>query len=30
MLHPFQIFVPEEGGSKLKETYDYEWTDEII
>ena len=30
MLHPFQIFIPEESGAKIREVYDYEWTDDII
>lgn len=30
MLHPYQIFIPEEEGIKIQEVYDYEWTDDII
>lgn len=30
MLHPYQIFIPEASGAKIKEVYDYEWTDEVI
>ncbi len=30
MLHPYQIFISEAGGARIKEVYDYEWTDEII
>lgn len=30
MLHPYQIFIPEESGKYIREVYDYEWTDDII
>ena len=30
MLHPYQIFIPEESSAKIMEVYDYEWTEEII
>ena len=30
MLHPYQIFIPESSGAKIREVYDYEWTDEVI
>ncbi|MGN0424863.1 MAG: hypothetical protein ACI4FY_06030 [Acetatifactor sp.] len=30
MLHPYQIFIPEEEGMKIQEVYNYDWTDEII
>jgi len=30
MLHPYQIFISEEEGEKIRRLYDYEWTDEII
>lgn len=30
MLHPYQIFIPEESGKKIKEVYSYEWTDDVI
>ena len=30
MLHPYQIFIPENAGAQIKEVYHYEWTDEII
>ena len=30
MLHPYQIFIPENAGKKIREVYSYEWTDESI
>lgn len=30
MLHPYQIFIPEEEGAKIQEVYNYDWTDEVI
>lgn len=30
MLHPYQIFIPEEKGKQIREVYSYEWTDDII
>lgn len=30
MLHPYQIFISEEEGEKIRRLYDYEWTDEIV
>ena len=30
MLHPYQIFVPEEAGKRIREVYTYEWTNETI
>lgn len=30
MLHPYQFFISEKCGKKIKEVYDYDWTDEII
>ncbi len=30
MLHDYQIFISEEEGKKIREVYDYEWTDEVI
>ena len=30
MLHDYQIFISEEAGAKIREVYDYEWTDDII
>lgn len=30
MLHPYQIFIPEESGKNIQEVYNYEWTDDII
>jgi hypothetical protein len=30
MLHEYQIFISEEAGAKIREVYDYEWTDDII
>ena len=30
MLHPYQIFIPEEESSKIQEVYNYDWTDEFI
>lgn len=28
-LHPYQIFIDEEQGQKIREVYSYEWTNEI-
>ena len=30
MLHPYQIFIPEEEGAKIQEVYNYDWTNEVI
>lgn len=30
MLHPYQIFIPEDEGRGIKEVYNYEWTDDVI
>ena len=30
MLHPYQIFIPENEGRQIREVYDYDWTDENI
>ena len=30
MLHPYQIFIPEESGKHIREVYSYDWTDESI
>ena len=30
MLHPFQIFISEASGERIREVYSYEWTDDII
>lgn len=30
MLHPYQIFIPEATGEKIREVYSYEWTDDIV
>lgn len=30
MLHPYQIFIPETCGAKIREVYTYEWTDEHL
>lgn len=30
MLHPYQIFIPEDEGKKIMEVYTYDWTNEII
>lgn len=30
MLHPYQIFIPEEEDAKIQEVYNYDWTDEFI
>lgn len=30
MLHPYQIFIPEEAGKHIQEVYNYEWTEENI
>lgn len=30
MLHPYQIFIPEEDGANIQEMYNYDWTNEII
>ena len=30
MLHPYQIFIPENAGKNIREVYSYEWTDETI
>lgn len=30
MLHPYQIFIPEESGKYIRKVYDYEWTEDIV
>jgi hypothetical protein len=30
MIHPYQIFIDEEAASKIREVYDYEWTDDEL
>lgn len=30
MLHPYQIFIPENEGLKIQEVYNYDWTEDII
>ena len=30
LLHPYQFFIDEEHAAKIKEVYDYEWTDEEL
>lgn len=30
LLHPYQIFIDEVNASKIKEVYNYEWTDEEL
>ena len=30
LLHPYQFFVDEENAKKIKEVYEYEWTDEEL
>lgn len=30
MLHPYQIFIPEEEGKKIQEVYTYDWKNCII
>lgn len=30
MLHPYQFFIPEKSGTKIREVYTYEWTDETL
>ena len=30
MLHPYQIFIDEDDGTRIQEVYDYDWTDDII
>lgn len=30
MLHPYQIFISESNGNRIREAYNYEWTEEII
>ena len=30
MLHPYQIFIPEDSAQKIQEVYDYDWTEDII
>ena len=28
MLHPYQIFIDEQASERIRDTYDYDWTDE--
>lgn len=30
ILHPYQFFIDEKNASKIKEVYDYEWTDDEL
>jgi hypothetical protein len=30
MIHPFQIFIDEVASAKIREVYDYEWTDDEL
>ena len=30
ILHPYQILIPSEFGHKIRETYNYEWTDDEL
>lgn len=30
LIHPYQIFIDEANASKIKEVYDYEWTDDEL
>lgn len=30
LLHPYQIFIDEDNAKKIKEVYDYEWTDDEL
>ncbi len=30
LLHPFQFFIDEKNAQKIKEVYDYEWTDDEL
>lgn len=30
MLHPYQFAISEESSIKIREVYDYEWTDEEV
>lgn len=30
MLHPYQFAISEESSTKIREVYDYEWTDEEV
>lgn len=30
IIHPFQFFIDEEEAKKIKEVYEYEWTDEEL
>jgi len=30
LIHPYQIFIDEENAVKIKEVYDYEWTDDEL
>jgi hypothetical protein len=30
MIHPYQIFIDEEAAAKIREVYDYEWTDDEL
>lgn len=30
LLHPYQIFIDEQNAGKIKEVYDYEWTEDEL
>ena len=30
MLHPYQIFIPEASGARIKEVYTFDWTEETL
>lgn len=30
MIHPYQFFIDENEAQKIKEVYDYEWTDDEL
>ena len=30
IIHPFQFFIDEVNAKRIKEVYDYEWTDEEL
>ena len=30
MLHPYQIFIPEQEGLRIQEVYNYDWTEDTI
>lgn len=30
IIHPYQFFIDEDNANKIKEVYDYEWTDDEL